>query len=75
MWCWESPMDWESGDLALCPCLATSQPEPRTSHLTSLKPHSFFLYIIEIIIILEQINCDYVGDKLVSKPSSLHPQG
>lgn len=49
--------------------------EPRTSHLTSLKPHFFFLYIMEIIIILEQINCDHVGDRLIRKPSSLHPQG
>lgn len=59
----------------MCPRLSTSQPEPRTSHLTSLKPDSFYLYIMEIIIILEQINCNHVGDKLVSKPSSLHPQG
>ena len=26
MWYWENPMDLESGDLAMSPCLATSQP-------------------------------------------------
>lgn len=48
--------------------------EPKAGPLTSLKPH-MFLSKMEIIGLLEQIQCDQIDDKLISKLGSLYLPG
>lgn len=67
-------MDLQSEGLAMQLCLALSASEPRACHLTSLMPHFIRCEMEIIITVSEQIQCDHVDGKLISKLNSLYPQ-